>query len=481
VSATQGGSDRLAAWLLQPVPDPAEIWRRQSLLHELAPLNGFRGRLALLGMDIQDEQGGVWESGRLLAWLNNSRSDVRRLPLLAFMFALAALNIALFVLNVTGILPPYWIGALAVYAFIYFSRTKDTGDLFGETYTIGKGLEQFGKILVYLERYPFPASGELAGLCAPFRQAGQRPSADLRRLAWLTLAASLGNNPVLALLINLVLPWNMLVAWLLERYKTGLRRRLEIWLETWFELEALLSLANFAYLNPSAAFPQVLADVPDNGKPVLRAAALGHPLLTPAARVCNDFSMQSLGEVALVTGSNMAGKSTFLRTLGVNLVLAFAGGPVIAAGLLTVPFRLFTSIQLSDSLGDGISYFYAEVRRLKALLDALQSGHPYPLFFLIDEIFRGTNNLERRAGSRAYLRALAGSAGVGAISTHDLALAHLADEKPGILNYHFREEVYDGRMVFDYRLRPGPSPTTNALKIMRQAGLPVDEVQPEDA
>jgi DNA mismatch repair ATPase MutS len=167
--------------------------------------------------------------------------------------------------------------------------------------------------------------------------------------------------------------------------------------------------------------------------------------------------------------------------LGVNLVLAFAGGPVIAAGLLTVPFRLFTSIQLSDSLGDGISYFYAEVRRLKALLDALQSGHPYPLFFLIDEIFRGTNNLERRAGSRAYLRALAGSAGVGAISTHDLALAHLADEKPGILNYHFREEVYDGRMVFDYRLRPGPSPTTNALKIMRQAGLPVDEVQPEDA
>jgi DNA mismatch repair ATPase MutS len=286
---------------------------------------------------------------------------------------------------------------------------------------------------------------------------------------------------VLALLINLVIPWNLLVAWLLDRYKAALRAQLQTWLQTWFELEALLSLANFASLNPAAAFPQVLPGVPADSQPVLQAQALGHPLLPPETRVCNDFTLHSLGEVTLVTGSNMAGKSTFLRTLGINLALAFAGGPVIAAGLVTAPFRLFTSIQLSDSLGDGISYFYAEVRRLKALLDALESGHAYPVFFLIDEIFRGTNNLERRAGSRAYLRTLAGSAGAGAVSTHDLALARLADEKPGILNYHFREEVHDGRMAFDYLLRPGPSPTTNALKIMRQAGLPVDEVQPEDA
>jgi hypothetical protein len=481
ISASQGGSDRLAAWLLQPVPDPLEIERRQSLLHELAPLSGFRSRLALYGMDIRAEQGGVWESDRLLAWLSAAQPKGRRVPLLVFMFSLAALNIILFVLHTLGVLPPYWIATLVVYALIYFSRNRDTSDLFEETYTIGKGLEQFGQILVYLERYPCTAGSGLTRLCAPFKQAGQRPSADLRRLAWFTVASSLGNNPVLALLINLVIPWNLLIAFLLGRYKIELRGRLEKWLETWFELEALLSLANFAYLNPAAAFPQVLHNVSPDGQPVLHAVALGHPLLPPETRVCNDIRLHALGEVALITGSNMAGKSTFLRTLGINLVLAFAGGPVIATALVTVPFRLFTSIQISDSLGDGISYFYAEVRRLKALLDALQAGHPYPVFFLIDEIFRGTNNLERRAGSRAYLRALAGDSGVGAVSTHDLALAELADEKPGILNYHFREEVHGGQMVFDYLLRPGPSPTTNALTIMRLAGLPVDEVEMEDS
>jgi DNA mismatch repair ATPase MutS len=181
----------------------------------------------------------------------------------------------------------------------------------------------------------------------------------------------------------------------------------------------------------------------------------------------------------------MSGKSTFLRTLGVNLVLAYAGAPVAARFLRTRPFRLFTCIHVSDSLSDGISYFYAEVRRLKALLvelqragevghDGAQSAAGYPIFYLIDEIFRGTNNREREIGSRAYVRALAGAYGTGVISTHDLELVHLAEEFPGIRNFHFREEVLGERLAFDYRLRPGPCPTTNALKIMEMEGLPVN-------
>jgi hypothetical protein len=473
ISTTQGGSDRLADWLLAPIPDPAAISRRQKLLQELSPLHAFRSRLALMGLEIKHDQGSTWQSSRLLAWLDAAPPSARRVPLLIFMSALAALNISLFALHAAGLLPPYWVGTLGLYAFIYFSRSAT--NLSGETYAIGRGLEQFIQILVYLERYPCPAGGRLADLCTPYRRSGQRPSADVRRLAWLTAAASLSINPVLALLVNLVLPWNLFLAWIIDRYKAALRPRLQSWLETWFELEALLALANFAHLNPGASFPTVLPAVPQDGKPLFSASGLGHPLLPDGVRVCNDFVLNAPGEVALVTGSNMSGKSTFLRTLGANLVLAFCGAPVIASQMQTAPFRLFTSIQLSDSLGDGISYFYAEVRRLKALLDALQADHAYPLFFLIDEIFRGTNNLERRAGSRAYLRALAGSRGAGAISTHDLALAELAHEKPGILNYHFREEVHDGRMAFDYLVRTGPSPTTNALKIMRLAGLPVDE------
>ncbi|HVB61293.1 MAG TPA: hypothetical protein VNE61_08895, partial [Ktedonobacteraceae bacterium] len=147
--------------------------------------------------------------------------------------------------------------------------------------------------------------------------------------------------------------------------------------------------------------------------------------------------------------------------------------PVNAAALQVSPFRIFTCIKVSDSVTDGFSYFYAEVRRLKALLSALEQSADMPLFFLIDEIFRGTNNRERQIGSRAYIEALVGQNCMGALSTHDLELVKLAETLPHIVNYHFREEVIAGRMVFDYKLRPGPSPTTNALEIMRLEGLPV--------
>jgi len=147
---------------------------------------------------------------------------------------------------------------------------------------------------------------------------------------------------------------------------------------------------------------------------------------------------------------------------------------VAAQAFTSVPLRIATCIRVTDSVTDGISYFYAEVKRLKALLDALQPPHTYPLFYLIDEIFRGTNNRERLIGSRAYIRAVVGGDGVGVLSTHDLELVKLAGEIPHIRNYHFTETIAEGRMTFDYRLRPGPSPTSNALKIMAMEGLPVD-------
>src|SRR5262249_54552395 len=223
------------------------------------------------------------------------------------------------------------------------------------------------------------------------------------------------------------------------------------------------ALAHFGYLHPDFVFPDVLPVTTPPAQPILSARGLGHPLLRTEVRVCNDFTFAHLGEMALITGSNMSGKSTFLRTLGVNLCLAYAGAPVNATALQTVLLRLFTCIKISDSVTDGISYFYAEVRRLKALLCALTAAEPLgatvsaqgrqalgatawaqalqglPLCFLIDEIFRGTNNRERLIGSQAYIRALTRGYGVGVISTHDLELITLADSVPHIHNYHFRE------------------------------------------
>jgi DNA mismatch repair ATPase MutS len=269
------------------------------------------------------------------------------------------------------------------------------------------------------------------------------------------------------------LPWDAYYAYRLSQYKERIAERLPVWLDVWFELEAVSSLATFAYLNPEYTWPQIVAENERGAGKRFEARSLGHPLIVADKKVSNDFALDELGEVVIITGSNMSGKSTFLRTLGVNLVLAFAGGPVNAGMLSTSLFRIFTCIRVSDSVTDGYSYFYAEVRRLRQLLNALEEPG-WPLFFLIDEIFKGTNNRERLVGSRAYIRALVGRACLGIISTHDLELVKLADTLPGVKNDHFREEVIDGSMHFDYLLRPGPSPTTNALKIMRMEGLPVD-------
>jgi DNA mismatch repair ATPase MutS len=276
-------------------------------------------------------------------------------------------------------------------------------------------------------------------------------------------------NPVVGLLLNLVLPWDFIFAYLAAIYRQEVSRSLPAWFQSLTTLEALISLANLAYLNPNYSFPLIDPEA----QPVFQVEGLGHPLIAAQQKVRNDFQIRALGQVALITGSNMAGKSTFIKTIGVNLCLAYAGGPVDAISFHTLPFRLHTCIRISDSLTDGYSYFYAEVKCLKSLLGEL-AEEGGPLLYLIDEIFRGTNNRERLIGSRAYLRAIAGMEGIGLVATHDLELTSLAEENPLLSNYHFRDEVEAGRLVFDYTLRPGPSPTTNALKIMAMEGLPGD-------
>jgi len=235
-------------------------------------------------------------------------------------------------------------------------------------------------------------------------------------------------------------------------------------------LEALNSLANFAYLNPEYSFPEISKN--KNGKSVLYSENIGHPLIPFDVKVTNDYSIQKKNEVLIITGSNMSGKSTFLKTIGVNLCLAYAGAPANADMFRVSLFRLFTCIKVSDSITDGISYFYAEVKRLKEMLNELEKPSTKPIFFLIDEIFGGTNNKERSIGSRAYLKTVSKMETFGIVATHDLNLIELEKEINNITNYHFREEIINEKMVFDYKLHPGPCPTTNAIKVMQLAGLP---------
>ncbi|GER85511.1 DNA mismatch repair protein [Thermogemmatispora aurantia] len=478
---TREGALLLKSWLLEEAPDLATIQRRQALVGELTPLRLFRNRLQIEA-HLAGGASGLARGSQLLRQLRQESPKERLRQDLTLMGSLNLLTLLLLAGQLTLHLPPWWLLGAALSILFFLLRRGDTGDLFDEAFELQRACAQLSAIFAYLERRRFPQQPHLQQLCHPFSPSESpqfSPAQALHRLSLLLSLASFGQNLLLTLLLHLVTPWEFIIALRLEAWKARLLRHLPRWLETWFELEALCSLATFADLNPDYHLPEFIPPA-EAGTPFLyEGQGLGHPLLPPASKVVNDFTLRQIGSIAIITGSNMAGKSTFLRTVGINLVLANAGAPVDAVRLRLTPLRLFACSRISDALTEGYSYFYAEVRRLRALLDTAERPSPAPLLFLIDEIFRGTNNRERRIGSRAYLRALAttGRRCAGLVATHDLDLTQLAQEIAGINNYHFREEVRDGEMIFDYRLRPGPCPTTNALKIMRLLGLPVPETE----
>lgn len=461
------GTQLLAEWLTTAQPDLPASAARRAVVRELAPRSRFRDRFQLTyRLTLKREL----EGDNLLEWFKSdfpSRRLARALPLAAL---LVALNLILFALWYFAGLPPVWIVSLVAYIAFYYWNQGALENVLGAIVRVNTELEKFRALVLYLERARYDGAPQLAALCAPFRRTDPAPSQQLRQVGLVTTGVGLRANPFLALLLNLFLPWDFLFAFLGDRQRQRVAAVLPEWVRVVQQLDALIALGNFAWLNPEAAFPEIAPDA----QPVLAARALGHPLIPHAERVCNDFEIAALGEVKILTGSNMAGKSTFLKTLGVNLMLAYAGAPVIAASLRARPMRVHTCIRISDSITDGFSFFYAEVKCLRALREELQAADALPLFYLIDEIFRGTNNRERLIGSRSFIHTLLGAHGAGLIATHDLELAHLADQSPLAQNLHFRDAVRDGRLVFDYLLRPGPCPTTNALKIMELEGLPVE-------
>lgn len=470
-AVTQEGSERLKSWLLSPRPDAELIKRRQALVRELKGHYVFRDKLQLLSAVARSNTGrrSLWNSKMLVDWLARDEHKDSLLPTIVVFSLLSALNIVCIVLASLQLIPPVWPITLVIYVGAMMLRQSRIATAWGELQELEKALSHFQVVFGYLESRSYENTPGLARICAPFAEEGKQPSREIRRLGRIAAALGVRTNPILALVVHLVVPWNFIFTHRLELVKKEIAALLPRWLDAWYELEALNSLANFAYLNPRYEFPELVAET---GRIVARR--LGHPLLKPESKVCNDFELDEDRRIVILTGSNMAGKSTFLRTIGVNLVLAYAGAPVNSEKLQASLFRIFTCIKVSDSVQDGLSYFYAEVKRLQALLAATEVDDPLPVLFLIDEIFRGTNSRERLIGSRSYIRTLAEGKSVGLVATHDLELIKLADEIDGVVNQHFREEVSAGRMVFDYRLRPGPCPTTNALTIMRLEGLPVE-------
>lgn len=458
---TRLGEEALAAWLKAPAA-PEEVRRRQEAVRELQPLLDLRERLAGHGGELREKL----DPQVILAWGARPPALTSRWPQVAAV-ALALL----FLLAVAGAVlgRAHWSVPLIVFLFemaflSFIGRRTRPAVLAAEE--MEAHLNLLGEIADDIESL-HPHGSKLRAVHAEL-QSGPAPlSAAMRRLRRIVhWHDSLTRNQVLLpVAVGFLVPVHL--AYAMESWRRAVQPRLARWLEAVGEFEALLALANFAYENPAYPLPEIL-----EGAPAFEGKDLAHPLLPLAARKGNDLRLDGAARLLVITGSNMSGKSTMLRTVGLNAVLALAGAPVCAARLRLSPLALGASINIHDSLLEGKSHFYAEMERLRDITGLLDGR--LPLCFLLDELMHGTNSHDRRIGAEAILRKLVDGGAVGLVTTHDLSLAELAEGLDGRAgNAHFEYQLIDGRMVFDYRMRAGVVTRGNALEVMRSLGIKV--------
>jgi hypothetical protein len=453
---TAAGRHQLAAWIGGPAP-VSELRARQAAVAELRARLDLREELARVGEAVAAQV----HPEALAAW---ARRPVHpRLPLLRrAALVIAAANASLVAVALWwGMLWPLLAALLsAMLAFAVSSRWMQE-----EMAALSEPAREWPALAAALacferESFDSPLLRSLQdGLRAPDASASQA----LREIDRITWRLDQMRNPMLAIPLGVVL-WGVLGTLAIQGWRARHGAQLAAWLDALGGLEALVSLARFAFEHPAYPFPELV-----DGDARVQAEGLGHPLIPAATRVCNDVSLGPDCALLLVSGSNMSGKSTFLRSIGVNVALALAGAPVCAARLTLTPLRVGATMHVQDSVQEGASRFYAELQRIKRLVDAPPDP---PVLFLLDELLHGTNSHDRRAGAEALLARLLRRGGLGLASTHDLALTRLTATLPApARNVHFVDQFADGRLCFDYRLREGVVEHSNALQLMASLGL----------
>lgn len=456
---THGGEQTLASWLNTPA-GVHEIRARQGAVDELRSNLELREDLAGLGTDLQS---GV-HPDTLVNWGEapaRFRSNYIRIAAAILAF-LSLISLGIWI--ATGRHQLFVIAILIELLFIFFQRHA-VGPAVAAAENAGRDLDLLASVLGRLEKESFQTA-HLKSLRAVLDAEGVPPSRLIARLDRLIVLLDSRRN-MLFMPIALVLMWEIQLSFLVEDWRRKNGRAISAWLSAVSELEALSSLAGYAYEHPDDPFPEI-----SESSPCFQGSGLGHPLLPESKCVRNDVNLTGQMQVFVVSGSNMSGKSTLLRTVGINAVLALAGGPVRARRLLISPLAIGASIRVVDSIHTGTSRFYAEITRLRKLV-ALADG-PIPLMFLLDELLHGTNSHDRKIGAEAVVKGLVKRGSVGLMTTHDLALAHIAEElAPHAVNVHFEDHIENGHIAFDYRLLPGIVKKSNALELMRSIGLEV--------
>ena len=463
VAATPAGEETLAQWLKEPAALD-EILARQDVVKELTPALDLRESLGRAAIDVNADV----HTETLLRWAE--QPAILAPPILRWIARMltAATVVAVAVFFTTGLEIPL-LTALAVQSVFVWTRWRQIEHVLHGAEAVTRDLDTLARLLLRLEIETF-TSPRLRHLQSRLTDAGVPASIAIRRLHRLAEVQEWRHNLMFGALAAAFLVGTHL-AWAIEGWRARHGRHIRQWLGAVGEFEAFASLSAYRYEHPDDTFPIVAAA--GEGAAHFEGTSLGHPLLPETRSVRNDVRLDGHTRLLIVSGSNMSGKSTLLRTVGINAVLAFAGSPVRAAGLRLSLLSIGATLRIQDSLQEGRSRFYAEITRIRELADLARG--PRPLLFLLDELFHGTNSHDRLVGASGVVRSLIDRGAIGLITTHDLALTAIADRLAGrARNVHF-EEWFDGsEMGFDYRVKPGPVTRSNALALMRAVGLEVD-------
>lgn len=464
-TATIFGKIKLAEYFSNAFGFSTEIAPRQDAVRDLAGKIGLRQEIQLL---FHESKSSASEIDEMNQWLN-SESPVKNMQLLKVLaYALPSVTLGCLLLSVFSVIdfPVYLIVLQLIIVFLYARQTMNVQNIITSK---SKVLSRYSEVLQLFEKESF--SSNFLVKIQHHLSSGTKiaPSASIKQLATILKYMDSNLNLLVSILLNGLFMFNLHLLMKAENWKNQNRIKVPEWFEAIATFDALSSLANYSYNQPGFIFPDLSGESFS-----LNAKNMGHPLIAQNERVVNDITIQGWNQFYIITGANMSGKSTFLRTIGVNYLLAMAGAPVCATFFSFSPVLIHSSIRTSDSLVKHESYFYAELKRLKQIIDELQSGKQK--LILLDEILKGTNSKDKQAGSVALIRQLLKYNSVGLFATHDLMLGELAELYPDyVKNLCFEIEIENDKMKIDYKLHNGVCKNLNATYLMKNMGILFDE------
>ncbi len=454
-------ADMLAAWLKAP-GTPEQIRLRQKAVTELKDMADWRQQLMALGYEYKDAAS---HPGTVLQWVNSPNLFLGKRFLQILTIVLSLLSVAAVVLVIKGMPMALLILVISANMLVNYKYLKLVTNLHQQVSKSYEMLQSYGKAINLIEGQSF-TSERMRFILSQLHGTGSA-SGIIHKLSSLVNKLDLRLNVMVSVPLNIFFFWDIHVCYQLEKWKQRNAPFIARWFDSMAEVEVLSSIANTSYNHPAWVLPEVTDEYFQ-----LKAETLGHPLIPANRRVSNDFEINGAGKIVLVTGSNMSGKSTFQRTCGVNMILAFAGSAVCATSFKVSLVKILTSMRISDSLEDNTSSFYAELKRLAMIIRESETNPN--VFLLLDEILRGTNSNDRHIGSEALIRQLIQQDTAAIVATHDLSLSELEKELPEkIDNYNFDVKIHGEELYFDYKLNHGICKSLNASILMKKMGIKV--------